>query len=94
MTNKQRDVFLKFYKDIVDNCSNVMEYFYKDDIDEFEEYLKTDEEKISFFGKELLITNPDEFKRLLKSKLNIKDIDMSYDRCGNVTNILIIMKEV
>ena len=94
MTNKQRDVFLKFYKDIVDNFSNVMEYFYKDDIDEFEEYLKTDKDRVVFFGKELLITNPNEFKQMLKSKLNLKDISLGYDRNGNVINILLITKEV
>lgn len=94
MTSKQREVFLKFYKDIVDNFNNVMEYFYKDDIDEFEECLKTDKERVSFFGKELLITNPNEFKQMLKSKLNIKDVSLGYDRYGNVVNILLIMKEV
>lgn len=94
MTNKQRDVFLKFYKDIIENFSNVMEYFYKDDINEFEEYLKTDEDRVVFFGKELLITNPTEFKQMLKSTLNLKDISLGYDRRGNVVNILLTMKEV
>ena len=93
MTKNQKKVFLSFYKDIIDNSkAKHIEYFYNSELDYFKDFINNDEDYISFFGKELLITNPNEFSNALKSKLGAKYVDLAYDLYGNVTNVLIELK--
>ena len=93
MTENQKKVFLSFYKDVIDNAkAKHIEYFYSEALDYFKEFINNDEDYIKYFGRELLITNPNEFSNTLKSKLGAKYVDLAYDLYGNVINVLIELK--
>ena len=92
MTKNQKKVFLSFYKDIIDNSkAKHIEYFYNSELDYFKDFINNDEDYISFFGKELLITNPNEFSNALKSKLGAKYVDLAYDLYGSTEYYYMIL---
>lgn len=92
-----------FYEDIVKNskCSeSVIEYMLNKKIEGFNELLNNGIDRYVEFGRNLLITDVNEFTKELAKKLNtngfeVNFLDIYFDRCGNVRNILVeLVKEV
>ena len=91
-----------FYNDIIENskCSeSITEYMLNKNIEGFNELLNNGIDRCVEFGKNLLITDVELFTDELGTRLNEKFllnyIDVHYDRCGNVSNVLLeVEKEV
>ena len=98
----KKDLVDIFYNDIIENfeCSYVtVEYMLNKNIDGFNELLNNGIDRCVEFGKNLLITDVELFTDELGTRLNEKFLlnylDVHYDRCGNVSNILLeVEKEV
>ena len=90
-----------FYEDIVKNskCNkSVVEYMLNKKIEGFNELLNNGIDRYVEFGRNLLITDVNEFTKELAKKLNINGfkvnfLDIHFDRCGNVMNVLVEVAE-
>ena len=92
-----------FYNDIVNNnkfSESIVEYALNKNIEGFNELLNNGIDRYVEFGRNLLITDVNEFTKDLAKKLNtngfkVNFLDIYFDRCGNVRNILVeLVKEV
>lgn len=92
-----------FYNDIIENskCSeSITEYMLNKNIEGFNELLNNGIDRYVEFGRNLLITDINEFTKVLAKKLNtngfkVNFLDIYFDRCGNVSNVLVeLEKEV
>ena len=92
-----------FYNDIIENskCSeSITEYMLNKNIEGFNELLNNGIDRYVEFGRDLLIIDVNEFTRELGKKLNtngfkVNFLDIYFDRCGNVRNVLVeLAKEV
>lgn len=90
-----------FYNDIIENfkCSkSVVEYMLNKNIEGFNELLNNGVDRYIEFGKDLLIIDLDEFieslvKKLNDSEFSVNFLDIYYDRCGNVSNVLVELEK-
>ena len=92
-----------FYNDIIENskCSEIItEYMLNKNIYGFNELLNNGIDRYVEFGRNLLITDVNEFTKELAKKINtngfkVNFLDIYFDRCGNVSNVLVeLEKEV
>lgn len=91
-----------FYNDIVNNNKflvNLVEYSLNKNIEGFNELLNNGTDRYVEFGRDLLIADINNFTKELAKKLNNKGykvnfLDIYFDRCGNVRNILVEIVEV
>lgn len=92
-----------FLNDIIKNCNykeSIVEYMLNKKIEGFNEVLNTGLDRYVEFGRDLLITDVNKFTKELAKKLNtngfrVNFLDIYFDRCGNVRNILVeLVKEV
>ena len=92
-----------FYNDIIENskCSeSITEYMLNKNIEGFNELLNNGSDRYVEFGRNLLITDVNEFTKELAKKINtngfkVNFLDIYFDRCGNVSNVLVeLEKEV
>ena len=92
-----------FYNDIIENskCSeSITEYMLNKNIEGFNELLNNGIDRYVEFGRNLLITDINEFTKVLAKKLNtngfkVNFLDIYFDRCGHVSNVLVeLEKEV
>jgi hypothetical protein len=92
-----------FYNDIIENskCSeSITEYMLNKNIEGFNELLNNGIDRYVEFGRNLLITDVNEFTKELAKKINtngfkVNFLDIYFDRCGNVSNVLVeLEKEV
>ena len=89
-----------FYNDIIENskCSeSITEYMLNKNIEGFNELLNNGIDRYVEFGRNLLITDVNEFTDKLAKKLNnegfrVNFLDIYFDRCGNIRNILVELK--
>ena len=89
-----------FYNDIIENykCSeSITEYMLNKNIEGFNELLNNGIDRYVEFGRDLLIINVNEFTDKLAKKLNnegfrVNFLDIYFDRCGNIRNILVELK--
>ena len=97
----KKDLVDIFYNDIIENfeCSYVtVEYMLNKNIEGFNELLNNGIDRYVEFGRNLLITDVNEFTKELAKKLNINGfkvnfLDIHFDRCGNVINVLVEVAE-
>ena len=90
-----------FYEDIIENskCSeSITEYMLNKNIEGFNELLNNGIDRYVEFGRDLLIINVNEFTDKLAKKLNnegfrVNFLDIYFDRCGNVRNILVELEK-
>ena len=90
-----------FYEDIIENskCSeSITEYMLNKNIEGFNELLNNGIDRYVEFGRDLLIINVNEFTDKLAKKLNnegfrVNFLDIYFDRCGNIRNILVELKK-
>lgn len=71
-----------------------IEYHYVADDSKLNDVINSHNDFAVFFGKEALITREDKFKNLLKEMLKginfkLDYCDVSYDRYGNIVNVLL-----
>lgn len=92
-----------FYNDIIKNskCSeSITEYMLNKNIEGFNELLNNGIDRYVEFGRDLLIIDLEDFTKELSRKLNtngftVNFLDVYFDRCGNVSNVLVeLEKEV
>ena len=91
-----------FYNDIVNNnkfSESIVEYALNKNIEGFNELLNNGIDRYVEFGRDLLITDINNFTKELAKKLNNKGykanfLDIYFDRCGNIRNILVEIVEV
>ena len=89
------DVLSKILKSLERGySSSTLEYNYVADDSCINDCVNSHNDFVMFFGKKALITNEKNFKKLLKEMLEginfkLNYCDTCYDRCGNITNILL-----
>ena len=60
----------------------------------FKECFRNEEDRVVFFGRDMLITRPTTFANALKRQIpRIKYVDFSYDNKGNAINVLIELEK-
>lgn len=96
MTNRDKMLVKQFKEDVTNNHKGEshIEYFYNVEVFGFEEYFRNEEDRVVFFGRDMLITRPTLFANSLKRQIpRIKYVDFSYDNKGNAINVLIELKK-
>lgn len=96
MTNRDKMLVKEFKNNILKNYKGEthIEYFYNVEVFGFEEYFRNEEDRVVFFGRDMLITRPILFANLLKRQIpRIKYVDFSYDNKGNAINVLIELEK-
>lgn len=96
----KKDIIDVFYNDIIEKfeCGEaVIEYMLNKNIENFNELLNNGVDRFVEFGRNLLITDAEEFTRELSRRLSkdymLNYLDIHYDRCGNVSNILVELEK-
>ena len=96
MTNRDKMLVKQFKEDVITNYKGEshIEYFYSSKMFGFKECFRNEEDRVVFFGKDMLITKPTTFANVLKRQIpRIKYIDFSYDNKGNAINVLIELEK-
>lgn len=96
MTNRDKMLVKEFKNNILKNYKGEthIEYFYNVEVFGFEEYFRNEEDRVVFFGRDMLITRPTTFANALKRQIpRIKYVDFSYDNKGNAINVLIELEK-
>ncbi len=96
MTNRDKMLVKQFKEDVINNYKGEshIEYFYSSKMFGFKEYFRNEEDRVVFFGRDMLITKPTMFANALKRQIpTIKYVDFSYDDKGNAINVLIELEK-
>ena len=96
MTNRDKMLVKQFKEDVINNYKGEshIEYFYSSKMFGFKEYFRNEEDRVVFFGRDMLITKPTMFTNALKRQIpTIKYVDFSYDDKGNAINVLIELEK-